>query len=865
MDTTEARRLLELTGYAVLDTPPEPSFDALTRAASTVTGCPTALVSLLDDQRQWFKSRCGLDVTETSRDLAFCDYVLRADAPLVVPDATKDPRFATNELVTGELGLRFYAGFPLRTPTGAVLGSLCVLDYVPRPEGLDEDQVSLMTTLADQVMTLLELRRALATRDEAVQALNASRQRYQALFESNSIGQVEMSPDGTLVGANAAFAALVGVESPADLLGRQPASATVPEDREAQRLALETALQQPGTVLRTERRVQRPDGAVVEIEGTLTAVAGADGAVAMLIGTAFDVTERNVAARRLGELSADLERAHDEAVERTALLTTVLDTVDVGIVACDAQGRLTLFNRATREFHGLDADSVMDPADFADRYALFEEDGTTPLAADQVPLSRALREGAVHDVDLVIAPPGLPARLVRCSGRVLRDADGTVRGAVVAMADVTASRADARALAEQAEFTAVLLEGSHAVMWACDTTGTPTYVNATGRRLLGWPLGTPVAELAASGELDRLSASLRTFYPDGRDMPAAEHPVVRALTEGDVGDVEVRVSPVGEPTRTLLMEASAFHDADGRVRGALATGYDITELRASEQRFRAAFRDGPTPTARLDATGSVQEVNAALRRFLSVRSSELVGRDLARHAHPDDRPALLAALLGPGTGTEPAEIRFVGAGGSAVWCEVAVSRTAGADGQPIVIAQLLDVDSRKAQEHVLERAAQMDGLTGLSNRNHLLAALDEALRAPSRGPVGVLFLDLDGFKVVNDAHGHDAGDAVLQEVAQRLLASVRPRDVVARLGGDEFVVLCPLPDERHGVADLDLLARRLEDALLPPIRHRGLLLHVAGSVGVAVADHDSPPGELLEAADQAMYRRKRARVATPAV
>ena len=133
---SESERLAELAAYDVLDTAAEPAFDDIVRVAAEASGCPTALVSLLDEDRQWFKARCGIDVGQTPRDQAFCEHALWADAPLIVADATADVRFRDNPLVTGAPGIRFYAGFPLRTPTGAVLGTLCVLGYEPRPEGL---------------------------------------------------------------------------------------------------------------------------------------------------------------------------------------------------------------------------------------------------------------------------------------------------------------------------------------------------------------------------------------------------------------------------------------------------------------------------------------------------------------------------------------------------------------------------------------------------------------------------------------------------------------------------------------------------------------------------------------------------------
>jgi diguanylate cyclase (GGDEF)-like protein len=149
----ERRRLETLRGLDVLDTAPDPVLDELVRVAALAAGVPTALVSLVDEHRQWFKARCGLEVAETGRDVSFCAHVVDAGEELHVHDATRDPRFAENALVTGEPGIRSYAGFPLRPVDGFVLGSLCVIGY--RPSSLDDGQRQVLRVLAAQVASRL--------------------------------------------------------------------------------------------------------------------------------------------------------------------------------------------------------------------------------------------------------------------------------------------------------------------------------------------------------------------------------------------------------------------------------------------------------------------------------------------------------------------------------------------------------------------------------------------------------------------------------------------------------------------------------------------------------------------------------------
>ena len=154
--TNEASRLKALLDYKVLDTEPESAYDDLTRIASEICRTPIALVSLIDTERQWFKSRVGLDAEETHRDLAFCAHAILQSDLFVVPDTFKDQRFDDNPLVTEAPNIRFYAGTPLITPRGDALGTLCVIDREPRD--LDDGQKSALQALGRQVVSLLELR-----------------------------------------------------------------------------------------------------------------------------------------------------------------------------------------------------------------------------------------------------------------------------------------------------------------------------------------------------------------------------------------------------------------------------------------------------------------------------------------------------------------------------------------------------------------------------------------------------------------------------------------------------------------------------------------------------------------------------------
>jgi signal transduction histidine kinase/CheY-like chemotaxis protein len=173
----EDARLAVLDSFGILDTPPERSFDDVVRLVSQLLDAPIAAVNLIARGRQWFKSEIGLGTREMPLDNSICRHALLEQEQMIVPDTQNDPRFSCNPLVTADGGLRFYAGAVLRTRDGVPLGTLCVLDKKPRPEGLTEQQQFMLTTMAHQVMSQIELRRALTDQEALNEALRRADQR----------------------------------------------------------------------------------------------------------------------------------------------------------------------------------------------------------------------------------------------------------------------------------------------------------------------------------------------------------------------------------------------------------------------------------------------------------------------------------------------------------------------------------------------------------------------------------------------------------------------------------------------------------------------------------------------------------------
>jgi PAS domain S-box-containing protein len=214
----EDLRLEALRSYRVLDTAAESAYDDITYIASLICGAPISAVSLIDESRQWFKSRIGLNDPETSREIAFCAHAIRGQGVFTVANTLEDERFRDNPLVTGDPELRFYAGAPLVTPAGYAVGTLCVMDR--RPRELTPEPTSALQRLAAQVVALLELRKRVDELADTRRDLEESLDLQKAVLNSADFSIISTDVDGTIRGFNAGAARLLGYTA-AEVIGRE--------------------------------------------------------------------------------------------------------------------------------------------------------------------------------------------------------------------------------------------------------------------------------------------------------------------------------------------------------------------------------------------------------------------------------------------------------------------------------------------------------------------------------------------------------------------------------------------------------------------------------------------------------------------
>ena len=464
-ELAEEERIKALHALGMLDTAREDRFDRFTRLAAASFGVPIALVSLVDTDRQWFKSCVGIELPGSPRSIAICSHAVALDDLLVVPDARIDERFAANPLVTGAPGIRFYAGQPVRSLDGQPLGTLCIIDT--RPRELDDAGRRMLRDLAQLVQDELN-------RGVLVAARNAAQQ---ALLDMNT---------------------------------------------------------------RLERRVE---------ERTRDLQAN------------FVALEQEIQERMATKVALH---------QKQALLEAVLESVDVGVAACDEQGRLTLFNREARESLGMELASVP-TADWAAHFHLFHEDGSTPLAESEVPLVRALRGEVLKDVPIAIARDGGTPRRVLVGGRPLKGAGGESLGAVVAMKDVTELTASRTRALESEERLRTIADNVPALIAYVDTGLRYRFANDRYREWFGV----------------RCENMIGKTIPDamGEAFYAPRRAALERCLSGHGSYLEIEEERRGR--KRVISTTYLPHLRDGKVQGIYVLSTDATSSREYERQLHA--------------------------------------------------------------------------------------------------------------------------------------------------------------------------------------------------------------------------------------------------------------------------------------
>ncbi len=725
MPSHEAGRLKALQQYEILDTAPEQAFDDLARVAAHICGTPIALISLVDMNRQWFKSKVGIEVSETPRDIAFCSHAILQPDLFIVSDALADQRFATNPLVTTDPNIRFYAGAPLITPAGYALGTLCAIDYVPRQ--LKPEQQEALLALSRQVVAQLELRRNLVNMRQAIaerlqaESLLASQKRVlEMIARGDNLNSVLNVLCHHIEKHSSRMLCSVQLLDENGINLRHAAAPSLPEsyNRALDGIAIGPRVVCCGTAAYWKEPVIVSDIAIdplwedyceLALSNELracwsTPILNSDGKV---LGTfamydsqpctpnSYDLQLVEIATNLAGiaierqRTEISLQKAHDELElrvwERTQELETANQTLQAEIEErqrAEAARRISeeRFFKAFRSSPDSITISsladgrfieVNDAFEHISGYTREEVIGCTSIelkiwahSHERDRMIQILQEqGTVRNIEFTSLTKSGEVRVILLSAEIIEFDNQPCLLAV--SRDITTRKQAEEALRAQQEFLRNVIDTIPNPIFVKDGDGKYTLANIAVAKAYG----TTVENL-----LGKTDADFNPNFSQVEKLLSDDREVMTLLEEKIIPEEAVTDS-TGK-VRWFQSIKKALGSTDGKSRQVLGVATDISDRKqVEEQLIHDAFHD------------------------------KLTG--LANRALFMDR-----------------------------------------------------------LEHLVELTKR--------RQDYLFA---------------VLFLDLDRFKVINDSLGHTIGDQLLVEIARKLQTCLRPGDTVARLGGDEFTIL----------------------------------------------------------------------------
>ena len=890
-------RLSALHESALLDSPAEAAFDRFTRLAARWLGVPVALVSLVDDHRQFFKSAVGLpepwaSSRETPLSHSFCQYGVTTNEPLIVMDAREHPWLREN-LAISELGVIAYAGIPLLTDQEQVLGMFCVIDSTPRK--WSEEELSTLRELAAMVGTEIELRARVRALKEAEASREADRVLLHSVLDCMEDSVVVTGTDGGVILTNRAAQRARPVEALRTAESIAKYGIFLPDGVTPLNVANAPSTRAlSGETVRDLEFIRRIPGEPDQIHSVNSApIRDGAGVVRAAVSVGRDVTKAKAAQRAL-ERNEALLRTVVQNLPNGAVL---LFDMELRYLMADGEQLLASMGLNTRDLLGKTPYDVV-PREraepIADRYRKV-------LRGD--PQEFEAKRG-----DSVFAVTAVPVRH-EC---------GVIIAGMVMVYDVTAHKRVQEVLRQQTLVFQSTLEHMREGVVMVNAHGEFGVFNQAAKVLLGAP---PRADDIA-GTLGKW----RFFQADGRTpMPLGEEPVGKAL-RGEATlptDVVLRGAD-DQPAVHLHVTVDPIVDEQNELVGTVAVMHDVTAQRAAESTVRAQAASVELLQGIAEAANSARSVREAFQVALDRVCAFMtwpVGHVYLLHGsmlktsgwwHDEDR-ARFAGFRAHSSAMEfTVDVPMIGqvlGSGLATWLSDLSDRStflrsdsaiaAGLNSGfafPVLIEDevvaVLEFYSERREEadlallslmanigtqlgRVVERerarkAAEdraesirsqsiRDELTGLYNRRGFLELARQQLRIAQReGRQALLFfVDLNGMKQINDTLGHDEGDRALIDTADVLREVFRISDVVSRLGGDEFVALMLDAD----ASQVDVFAARIRQAMSS--RNAQGLRRYRLSASVGASPYDADAGQTIESllahADTVMYEQKRAR------
>ncbi|MFY8207969.1 MAG: PAS domain S-box protein [Caulobacter sp.] len=825
MTLGETERLEALRALGVMDTAPEVRFDRITALASDLFDAPIALVSLVDDHRQWFKSRVGLEACSTDRSLAFCAHAIEMgpDAVMVVENATLDPRFATNPLVTHAPDIRFYMGATLTTADGFNLGTLCVIDTKPRPKPSDRERRRLLQ-LAQIVVDELNLGVAARQISEKQALLHMAE-------TMSCVGHWRLDLANSKVYWSDAVYAIHGVQRDEfDPNLGEAIEFYAPEDRPTVERHIADAINSR-TGFQFQLRLRRPDGEVRHVTSKGVCEPDASGEPVALFGLFQDVTEHQTRLDRARKSEARYRLLADNAGD----VITLYDAKGGGIYSSPALERLLGYK--SNEVKGMSTVDFLHPDDQSAVGAAFS-------ALEQGQAEVTVQHRSRHKLGhYVWVETNLRAVQEETSQKaVVLGVSRDISERKALLADALVARDQARAQAQRA----LLAEDIAGVgYWRVDLSTNALFLSPKMYQIYG------IAgdQALTPGDL------LAQIHPDDRAAELAR--IARRLKTGEPEhNADFRIIRRDGSVRHLRGSSVIESEADGSRRAVLGTVIDITDIiearqavADSEARYRQLAEHATDIIARTSLEGRIEFVTPSIEHILGYSPEVLIGQKSLELMHPDDRSLVAAAfrsLLDQHAQTPMPHVRYRGrhADGRWIWLE----------GRPRVVYcpesgvpigyqdEIRDISVSVAAEEVTEQA-RAAAEASANAKTDFLANMSHELRTPLTSVLGFSRLIKEQPELSTNTRRFvdrvmNAGAALLATVndildfskleAGQIEVKRRPASALAILS--QTVELFGVQAEEKGLAiRLDVAEPFPETLLIDADRLRQILLNLVGN------------------------------------
>ena len=560
VDAREQARLSELKRCGILNTLPEQTYDDIVALAARCCEVPIALISLVDEQRQWFKAKVGLQASETAREHAFCAHAIEQDEPLVVCDARDDSRFRDNPLVTGAPGIRFYAGVQLRTPGGAALGTLCVIDQVART--LTPEQLTALKALAREVSAHIELRRVVqelvATADERDRHAELAQERERRLehaLTSSQAGTYDWDVRDNTVQFSDRWKEILG-HTGGEIASHvsEWTSRLHPDERTAVLAWGAAGLEHANLPFQRDYRLRHKEGHYVWISANAITLHDERGVPLRCLGVIIDITRRVAADNALREANTNLQNILDRVVALTGIMTL--------------SGMLTRVNEVAVKAAGLQPNYGVGQH-VADTYWFSYSKALQAQIRDAVRMAAA-GEDVRFDCEIRVGDDRFMS--LDFAIRPVPDRAGNVEYLIASAVDITTRKLAEATLYREKELAQITLRAIGDGVITTDANGIVDTINPMAEELTGFLNGTGLGE-----PIDRVCK----IYSKSSGKPI-ENPVNVCLRTGELVILDDDDAVLLRPNDTEIAlndSAAPIKLRDGTVAGAVLIFRDVSEKR----------------------------------------------------------------------------------------------------------------------------------------------------------------------------------------------------------------------------------------------------------------------------------------------